>query len=201
MGCVKIDGKVRTDHNYPAGFMDVVELDKSGDKFRLLYDVKGRFVLHRIDSEEASFKLCRIQKTHITAGKVPVVVTHDGRTIRYPDPLIKVNDTVKVDIATGKITSFSKFELGTTVMIIRGRNAGRVGTLTHVKGMMDRFLLLLLRILVVLLLLHVCRMLLLLVLPIKPIWLRCLRERVLRRLFLRNVLMLKNVVNFNILPL
>jgi len=131
--CVKIDGKVRTDHNYPAGFMDVVELDKSGDKFRLLYDVKGRFVLHRIDSDEASFKLCRIQKTHITAGKVPVVVTHDGRTIRYPDPLIKVNDTVKVDIATGKITSFSKFELGTTVMIIRGRNAGRVGTLTHVE--------------------------------------------------------------------
>ncbi len=25
-----------------------------------------------------------------TANKVPYIVTHDGRTIRYPDPLIKV---------------------------------------------------------------------------------------------------------------
>jgi hypothetical protein len=31
---------------------------------------------------------------------VPYIVTHDGRTIRYPDPLVKVNDTVMVDIAT-----------------------------------------------------------------------------------------------------
>lgn len=28
--------------------------------------------------------------------------------IRYPDPVIKVNDTVKVDIATGKITDIIK---------------------------------------------------------------------------------------------
>jgi len=131
--CVKIDGKVRTDHNFPAGFMDVVELDKSGDKFRLLYDVKGRFVLHRIDADESKFKLCRVQKTHITAGKVPVIVTHDGRTIRYPDPSVKVNDTIKLDIASGKMTSFLKFELGSTVMIVRGRNAGRVGQLLHVE--------------------------------------------------------------------
>ena len=26
--------------------------------------------------------------------KVPYIVTHDGRTIRYPDPLVKVNDSV-----------------------------------------------------------------------------------------------------------
>merc|ERR1712157_408580 len=71
------------------------ELDKSGDKFRLLYDVKGRFVLHRIDSEEASFKLCRIQKTHITAGKVPVVVTHDGWF-----SIITVKDSRGVTFAT-----------------------------------------------------------------------------------------------------
>ena len=131
--CVKIDGKVRTDHNFPAGFMDVVELDKSGDKFRLLYDVKGRFVLHRIDADESKFKLCRVQKTCITAGKVPVIVTHDGRTIRYPDQTVKVNDAIKLDIASGKMRSFLKFELESTVMILRDRNADRVGKLLHVE--------------------------------------------------------------------
>ncbi|GBP09686.1 40S ribosomal protein S4 [Eumeta japonica] len=33
-------------------------------------------------------------------------------TIRYPDPLIQANDTVQVDIATGKITDYIKFDSG-----------------------------------------------------------------------------------------
>ena len=115
--CVKIDGKVRTDHNYPAGFMDVISLEKSGDLFRLLYDTKGRFVLHRIQKGEAAYKLCRIQKGYMSAKKVPVAVTHDGRTLRFPDPNVAVNDTVKVDIATGKMSDIYKFEIGAMVMI------------------------------------------------------------------------------------
>lgn len=137
--CVKVDGKVRTDHNFPCGFMDVVELEKSGDVFRVLYDVKGRFVMHRINREEASFKLCRINNIYIGTKKIPVAVTHDGRTIRYPDPDLKVNDAVKFDIASGKVTDIVKFELGATVMLTRGRNAGRVGTLVHIERHLNSF--------------------------------------------------------------
>lgn len=59
------------------------------------------------------------------------MVTHDGRTIRYPDPYIKVNDTVRIDISTGKITDFVKFDVGNVVMVVGGRNLGRVGVITH----------------------------------------------------------------------
>merc|ERR1712168_100575 len=59
------------------------------------------------------------------------VVTHDGRTIRYPDPLVKVNDTVMVDIGTGKIKDFVKFDSGNLVIITGGHNLGRVGTITQ----------------------------------------------------------------------
>lgn len=131
--CIKVDGKVRTDPRFPAGFMDVIEIDKCGDRFRLMYDTKGRFVLNRINREEATFKLCKVTKL-MTCGKaVPALVTSDGRTIRYPDPLVKVNDSIKIDIATGKMTEFFKFELGTLVMLTGGRNAGRVGNLLHVE--------------------------------------------------------------------
>merc|ERR1712039_182859 len=44
--------------------------------------------------------------------------THDGRTIRYPDPDIKVNDTIKL-------------EIGNVAMATGGFNAGRVGTITY----------------------------------------------------------------------
>jgi len=110
---VKVDGKVRTDEGFPAGFMDVVEMSRSSDAFRLLYDTKGRFVLHRIDEKECAFKLCRVQKLQITKKKIPFITTHDGRTIRYPDPLIKVNDVVKVDIASARSLTTSSSILGT----------------------------------------------------------------------------------------
>ena len=45
---VKVDGKVRTDATYPAGFMDVIDIPKTDEHFRLVYDTKGRFVAHRI---------------------------------------------------------------------------------------------------------------------------------------------------------
>jgi small subunit ribosomal protein S4e len=131
--CVKVDGKVRTDHTFPAGFMDVFELEKSNDRFRLLYDTKGRYVLHRIDREEAQYKLCRITKVYVGANKVPCAVTHDGRTLRYPDPDTKVNDSVKIAIATGKMSDTIKFDMGAMIMITKGHNCGRVGTLMHIE--------------------------------------------------------------------
>jgi len=88
--------------------MDVVTIEKTGENFRVLYDVAGRFVLRAIKPEEAKFKLCRIKTKAVGPNKVPYVVTHDGRTIRYPHPEVGLNDTVKVDLATGKITDFTK---------------------------------------------------------------------------------------------
>jgi len=128
---VKIDGKVRTDHRFPAGFMDVIQLLKVNENFRLIYDVKGRFCVHRITSEEAKYKLCRVLKVSVLANNVPVLYTNDGRTIRYPDPLVKVNDTIRVDISTNKIMDFIKFEAGNICMVTGGANTGRVGIIMN----------------------------------------------------------------------
>lgn len=35
---------------------DVIDIDKTDEHFRLLYDVKGRFVLHRITKAEAAVR-------------------------------------------------------------------------------------------------------------------------------------------------
>ncbi|KAH7472591.1 40S ribosomal protein S4-3 [Phytophthora ramorum] len=130
---VKVDGKIRVDPDFPAGFMDVVELPKTGDQFRLLFDTKGRFVLHRISDEEKKFKLAKVIRQEYTKKAIPYIATNDGRTIRYPDPVIKVGDTVKIDLETGKVTEHIKFEVGNLVAITRGRNAGRVGILHHIE--------------------------------------------------------------------
>ena len=128
---IKVDGKIRTDPGFPAGFMDVISIQESGDLFRLLFDVKGRFTLHRINEKEAQYKLCRVRSVAVTKKKIPYLVTHDGRTIRYPDPNVKVNDTIRVSIETGKITAHYPFAAGNMCMITKGKNQGRVGTIVH----------------------------------------------------------------------
>lgn len=128
---VQVDGKVRTDATFPAGFMDVITLEATNENFRLVYDVKGRFAVHRITDEEATYKLGKVKKVQLGKKGIPYLVTHDGRTIRYPDPDIKVNDSIKIDLATGKILDFVKFDVGKLVMVTGGRNLGRVGVITH----------------------------------------------------------------------
>ena len=59
---IKIDGKVRTDPKFPTGFMDVVQVEKTGENFRIIYDVKGRFTVHRITAQEAKYKLCKVRE-------------------------------------------------------------------------------------------------------------------------------------------
>jgi len=127
---IKIDGKVRTDMTYPAGFMDVISIEKTNEFFRLVYDVKGRFAVHRISKEEAQYKLCKVKKVLVAPKGVPMIVTHDGRSIRYPDPHVKVNDTIRLNLENGKIEDYVKFDSGNLVMITGGHNLGRVGVIT-----------------------------------------------------------------------
>jgi small subunit ribosomal protein S4e len=86
------------------------------------------------------------------AKGIPYLTTHDGRTIRYPDPAIRVNDTIKLSLPTKpesapsqttlqvtptgmppapKIESFIHFEPGVLVMCTGGRNIGRVGVILN----------------------------------------------------------------------
>jgi small subunit ribosomal protein S4e len=131
-GNIAIDGKIRKNTRYPVGFMDVVTLLKTNTSFRLLYDCKGRFGLNKITKQEAETKLCKVKCRAMGPKDVPYIVTHDGRTIRYPNPEIKKNDSIKLDLTNGQITGVYKFELGTQIMVTGGNNIGRVGVVSKI---------------------------------------------------------------------
>merc|ERR1711991_1036075 len=66
---LNVDARPRVDAKYPVGFQDVITVPKTGDRFRMMYDVKGRFT---------------------------VDTTHDGRRFRYANPKIAIGDTLVV---------------------------------------------------------------------------------------------------------
>jgi small subunit ribosomal protein S4e len=44
-------------------------------------------------------------------GEVPYITTHDGRTVRFPDPEIKVGDSIECNLKTGNNEEFYKMRL------------------------------------------------------------------------------------------
>jgi len=51
-------------------------------------------------------------------NKVPYIVTHDARTIRYPAPDINVLDTIKLNVKTGEIEKVIRFESGIIILFL-----------------------------------------------------------------------------------
>lgn len=131
-GLIKIDNRVRKDVNFPCGIMDVITIEKTGEFFRILLDVKGRFQPHRIGAEEAKFKLCKITKKAMGKNKIPYIVTNDGRTIRYPHPEIQVGDTIKLSLETNEILKWYKVKKGNVALVTAGYNKGRVGIINEI---------------------------------------------------------------------
>lgn len=65
------------------------------------------------------YKLCKVKRVQTGPKGIPFLVTHDGRTIRYPDPLIKVNDTIQLDIASSKILDSIRFDSGIVLYYLK----------------------------------------------------------------------------------
>jgi small subunit ribosomal protein S4e len=130
---VKVDGKLRRDRGFPLGIMDVLSLEKTNERFRVLYDHKGRFYLKELNETEGRFKLLKVTKKILGPNKVPYIVTHDARTIRFPNPNIEIGDTLKYDLIDRKIVDIAKLEIGNTSYAIGGNNIGRVGIITNIE--------------------------------------------------------------------
>lgn len=131
-GLIKVDNKVRRNPKFPCGLMDVFEIPKINKTFRVLYDIKGRFSMVKIEKKERDFKLCRIQKKFIGPNKICYFVTHDGRTLKFLDQDVEIQDTVKLNIRTNKVESFYKMKIGNLAYCMKGNNIGRVGVIQNI---------------------------------------------------------------------
>jgi len=124
---VKVDGKVRRDHRFPVGLMDVLSV---GDEYyRILPDQKGLF-LKRIDREEAKIKLSMIKNKSCLKGKIQLNL-HDGKNIIVKKDDYKTGDVLVLDFENG-IKEILKFEKGATALITGGHNIGSVGKIEKI---------------------------------------------------------------------
>ena len=131
-GKVKVDGVIQKSLHHSIGLMDVVELENTNDIYRLVPKNGQTLFPIKINENEKSKKLVRVKsKTSISGGRTQLGF-HDGRTI-ITDTNVNVGDTCLLQIPEQKILDVIKFEKNSQVIIIKGTNAGRVGTINEIK--------------------------------------------------------------------
>lgn len=130
-GEILVDKKVRKDHRFPVGFMDVVEIPKIKKFYRVLVNKYGLY-LEEINEEEASKKLCRIQgKRKVRNGLIQLNL-HDGRNILTDKNDYKTHDSLLIEIPSQKIIKHFAFEKNMPALIFSGRNKGIKGKVKEI---------------------------------------------------------------------
>ncbi len=133
-GKLLVDGKVRRDHKFPIGLMDVVELPAAGLVYRML-PYKGKQIYPvEIPKEEKGIKLCKItSKVMVKGGKIQLG-THDGRSFLVEDgSKYSVGDTLLIEVPSQKILDVIKLQPGSLVLVIRGTRIGNIGEVVEVR--------------------------------------------------------------------
>ena len=131
-GKVSVDGVKRKSLHHSIGLMDVVELENIPDVYRLVPQDGQVLKPLKIDQSEKTKKLSRVtSKTSIKDGKTQLGF-HDGRSM-ISDTAVNVGDSCLIEIPKQKILDVVKLEQGCQAIIIRGVNAGQIGTIDKIE--------------------------------------------------------------------
>jgi small subunit ribosomal protein S4e len=130
-GKVKVDCVVRRDSNLAIGLMDIIEL-QTGKAYRMVPKDSALLASIAIEDSEKEIKLVRVTSKTIIKGKRIQYGFHDGKTM-ISEQKFKVGDSCVIDMPKVQVKNHVAFEKGSTVLIITGENAGKIGQVEDIK--------------------------------------------------------------------
>lgn len=129
-GNVLVDGKVVKDYKFPVGFMDIVDIPKTGESYRVLLDRKSRLQLDLI--EDNTLKLSKIvNKSTIKGGKTQLNF-HDGKNLIVDEDVYSVGDVISLKVPENKINEIYPLKEGAIVLVTGGKHTGELGTVSEI---------------------------------------------------------------------
>jgi len=128
-GEILIDNKVRKDHRFPVGILDIITIKSLNENYRLLFNKKGKFIIHKIKKEESLIKPKKITGKKILKNKKIQINFYDGTNRIVDKNIYKVSDTLVINLSKGEIIDCLKFEKGNLIYITKGNKISSMGVL------------------------------------------------------------------------
>lgn len=133
-GEIQVDSRVRKNPKFPIGFMDILQVKRTGKSWRVIYDEKGYLTLFEIPEDESKFKLAKIEgKNQFKGGKIQLAF-HDGKTSLGDFKEMNIGDVVKLNLPELEVSDHLPLEAGKIVLVTGGSNVGKIGTVLEIKG-------------------------------------------------------------------
>ncbi len=130
---VLVNGIRRKDEKFMVGLMDVLGIRELGKSFRMVLDNRGILRLVPINSDESSFKLCKIVgKRSVRKGRIQLSF-HDGRSY-LGTSAHSVGDTVVITVPEAREKQHLRLENGCQVYLTGGSNVGLTGVVDSISG-------------------------------------------------------------------
>jgi small subunit ribosomal protein S4e len=122
-GEVLVDKRKRKDPKFGIGLFDVIEIPAMKKAWRAVPQDGLSFI--EIPEKETNMKICKIIDKKTLKGTKNQLNLSDGRNI-LTDKKYSTYDSLLIGLPGQKIVDHLKFEKGSTVLVIRGSNAGKL---------------------------------------------------------------------------
>jgi len=122
---VLVDGKVRTDHRYPVGLLDVISIPKINKHYRVVPSKNG-LKLIEIEEDDAKKKILKIVGKRSIKGNRFQLNMNDGKNLIVDENKYKTNASLLVELPSLKIIGYIEMDVGNLVLITSGQNSGKI---------------------------------------------------------------------------
>jgi small subunit ribosomal protein S4e len=144
-GKILVDKKVRTEHRFPVGLMDIIEIPEAKERRIVLLDEKGNLILKKLSKKNTNTKLCKITNKTILGGGNVQLNLHDGKNIlisvknpKSPkEDIYKAKDSLLIDLKTGNISSHISCKKGNIALVTGGAHrasVAKIDSITTLEG-------------------------------------------------------------------
>jgi len=121
---IKVNGRVRTLPKFPVGVFDVIDIEKTKQRFRLVFDEKSRLTVREIKSAGKAFRISKIVRKAIKKGGEVQLTTDDGVNIIMKKTALTKGDSVKLEFPENKVVGEFAMKKGSSVFVVGGTHIG-----------------------------------------------------------------------------
>lgn len=127
---ILVDGKRVKDLSFGVGLMDVFEIPKTREAYRIILDKKGKLML--VKDQNPKIKPCRVVGKKVLKKARLQINLHDGRNV-LTDKKVGVGDTIILELPEQNVAEHLSLEKGNLVYLIGGKHIGEVAHVEEVK--------------------------------------------------------------------
>ena len=121
---VKINGLVRKNKAFPVGLFDLIDLEARKERFRIVFDDKGRLKLVTVKPTDKLTKISKVVGKNAIRGGLIQLTLNDGRVLQEKKTDLNPGDSVKISLPDAKVLEKIRLEKGKLVYLIAGRHVG-----------------------------------------------------------------------------